>query len=142
MTDRPDLFAAVIINVGKLNAVRSELGFNGENNAKEYGTVKDPEEFKWLLEMDSYNHIKKGESYPSTLITTGMNDSRVPPWHSAKFAALLEEYSVSKNPILLKINFNNGHSNQNSKLDRISSIIDALSFAFWQTGHPDYQLKN
>lgn len=141
MTERPDLFAAVIINAGKLNTVRGEIGFNGENNIKEFGTVKKPEEFKWLLEMDSYHHIKKGETYPSTLIITGMNDSRVAPWHSAKFAAKLQRYNSSRNPILLDVKFKSGHGNSDSKKQRYEGVADVLSFAFWQTGHPDYQPK-
>ncbi|PKV52034.1 oligopeptidase B [Aquimarina sp. MAR_2010_214] len=139
MTERPDLFAAVIINVGKMNTIRSEVGFNGENNAKEFGTIKDSEEFKWLLEMDSYHHIKKGEAYPGTLIITGMNDSRVAPWHSAKFAAKLQKYNSSQNPILLDVKFESGHGSNDSKKERYEGVADILSFAFWQTGHPDYQ---
>ncbi|MEW7277763.1 prolyl oligopeptidase family serine peptidase [Aquimarina sp. 2201CG1-2-11] len=140
MTERPDLFAGVILSVGFLNTVRIEQGFNGENNAKEFGSVEDPEEFKGLLEMDSYHHIKKGVAYPATLITTGMNDSRVAPWHSAKFTSKLQESNASDNPVLLRVKFKSGHSS-NSTQERLENVADVLSFAFWQTGHPDYQPK-
>lgn len=141
MTERPDLFGAVIVSVGKMNTVRSEFGYNGENNVKEYGTVKDPEEFKGLLEMDSYHHIQKGVAYPATLVITGMNDARVPPWHSTKFAARLQDATSSDNPVLLDIDFESGHSTANSRKKRLNSVADVLAFAFWQTGHPDYQPK-
>ncbi len=141
MTERPDLFAAVIIDVGTLNTIRAETAFNGENNAKEFGTVKDFNEFKWLLEMDSYHNTEKGISYPATLAITGMNDSRVPPWHSAKFIAKLRECNISKNPILLDVKFKSGHGSNDSKNEKYEGIANVLAFAFWQTGHPDYQPK-
>ncbi|WP_271784972.1 prolyl oligopeptidase family serine peptidase [Aquimarina algiphila] len=142
MTERPDLFAAVIASVGVMNTVRAETGFNGENNAKEFGTIKNEKEFKGLLEMDSYHNIKKGVSYPATLVTTGMNDSRVAPWHSAKFVAKLQEYNSSENPILFDVDYGSGHNSSDSRKTRIKSVTDVLSFAFWQTGHPKYQLKD
>lgn len=141
MTERPDLFKAVILNVGCLNALRTETGYNGENNIKEFGSVKDSLGFRNLLAMDSYYHIKKGVSYPATLVTTGINDSRVPPWHSAKFVAKLLECNSSKNPVLLSIDSNGGHGFNTSKKKKEEKVAQALSFAFWQTGHPDYQLK-
>ncbi|WP_091407693.1 prolyl oligopeptidase family serine peptidase [Aquimarina amphilecti] len=140
MTERPDLFGASIIDVGFLNMIRAETGYNGKNNTKEFGTVENKEEFQYLMEMDSYYHIEKGKEYPASLITSGINDSRVPPWHSAKFAAKLQDFSENKTPILLKIDFDTGHSNTASD-KRLESVTNVLSFAFWQTGHPDYQPK-
>ena len=143
ITERPDLFSAAIINVGFMNTVRIENGLNGENNAKEFGTVEIEEEFKSLLEMDSYHHLKENTQYPATLITTGLNDSRVPPWHSAKFVAKIQDSQKdSIDPILFKVNFESGHGSGNSKTERIESTADILSFAFWRTGHPNYKLKN
>ncbi len=72
MTERPDLFKAVIAEVGVLNMLRDEVTPNSQ--PKEFGTIKDPKEFKGLLEMDAYHHIKKGVKYPTTLITAGIND--------------------------------------------------------------------
>ncbi|OED39685.1 hypothetical protein AB832_03845 [Flavobacteriaceae bacterium (ex Bugula neritina AB1)] len=142
MTERPDLFGAVIINVGIINMVRAETGFNGANNTKEFGTVKNKEEFDALLEMDSYHHIQKGVKYPSTLIITGMNDARVPPWHSGKFFAKLQGFNTSTNPILLKVKFKDGHLTTNSKQKKLDNNADIITFALQHTGHPDYQPEN
>lgn len=141
MTERPDLFAVVIANVGFMNAIKLESHSNGANNTKEFGTIKTKEGFQTLLEMDSYNNISKGKSYPATLLTTGMNDFRVPPWDPAKFVARLQDYNSSGNPILLKVDFESGHGSSNSKTKRLNDTADVLAFAFWQTGHPNYQPK-
>ncbi|OED39687.1 hypothetical protein AB832_03850 [Flavobacteriaceae bacterium (ex Bugula neritina AB1)] len=141
MTERPDLFGAVIANVGFMNTVRMEEGLNGANNTKEFGSVKNKDEFSWLLEMDSYHHIDKDVEYPATLITTGVNDARVPFWHSAKFAAKLQESTIGDTPILLKVGFQSGHGISLSKNKKLEDIADTLVFALWQTGHPDYQPK-
>ncbi|REC77115.1 prolyl oligopeptidase [Chryseobacterium elymi] len=139
MTERPDLFKAVILEVGMTNAIRDE--FTPNNNAKEFGTVKNPKEFKALLEMDAYHHIKKGVKYPSTYITGGINDERVTVWEPVKFAAKLMANDASNNPILLKIDFEGGHSGNVPVAQRYANLGDIFAFAFWQLGHPDYQPK-
>lgn len=139
MTERPDLFKAAIVEVGMTNMLRFENTPNGEGNIKEFGTVKKPDEFKSLLEMDAYHHIKKGVKYPATLITGGMNDNRVIVWQPVKFAAKLIASNISKSPILLKIDYEGGHGNNVPIAQRYSNLSDIFAFAFWQLGHPDYQ---
>ena len=141
ITERPDLFAAAVIRVGMFNMVRSEFGSNGKNNIKEFGTVKDSIEFKALLEMDAYHHIKKGVEYPAIYLTAGMNDSRVPAWQPAKFAARLQANSGSNNPILLDVDFEGGHGFEASAEKKDQELAKIMTFLFWQTGHPDYQPK-
>lgn len=139
MTERPDLFKAVIAEVGVMNPLRDETTPNGQ--PKEFGTIKDPKEFKSLLEMDSYHHIKKGVKYPASFITGGMNDQRVIVWEPTKFAAKLMADDSSNNPILLKIDFKGGHGANVPITQRYAGIGDIFAFAFWQLGHPDYQPK-
>ncbi|WP_347220030.1 prolyl oligopeptidase family serine peptidase [Chryseobacterium sp.] len=139
MTERPDLFKAVIAEVGAMNMLRDEASINSQ--PQEFGSIKDPEEFKGLLEMDAYQHIKKGVKYPATFITGGMNDQRVVPWMPTKFAAKLMAKSASDSPVLLKIDFEGGHSGNVPIAQRYANIGDIFEFAFWQLGHPDYQPK-
>ncbi|MGH8674582.1 MAG: prolyl oligopeptidase family serine peptidase, partial [Burkholderiales bacterium] len=89
MTERPDLFAAVIPDVGLLDAVRAETTANGIPNIPEFGTVKKEDEFRALLAMSSYHHVKQGTPYPAVLLVHGVNDPRVDVWHSSKMAARL-----------------------------------------------------
>ncbi|MBL3547915.1 prolyl oligopeptidase family serine peptidase [Chryseobacterium sp. KMC2] len=139
MTERPDLFKVVIGEVGSLNMLRDEATINSQ--PKEFGSVKDPKEFKALLEMDAYHHIKKGIKYPATFITGGMNDQRVAVWEPVKFAAKLMADNSSDNPILLQIDFKGGHSGNVPIAQRYANLGDMFTFALWQLGHPDYQPK-
>jgi prolyl oligopeptidase len=143
MTERPDLFGAVIVEAGVLNALRSEKNGIGGTDVSEYGSINNPKEFKGILEMDAYLHIKKGVKYPATLISTGINDPRIAPWQSTKFAAKLLADSKSKNDILLKIDYEGGHGGGAIPIvQRYSVLSDIFAFAFWQLGHPDYQPKD
>ncbi|MFK7749590.1 MAG: prolyl oligopeptidase family serine peptidase [Kordia sp.] len=141
ITERPELYAAAIIRVGTLNTLRSENTPNGLNGIKEYGTVKDAKEFQYLLEMDAYQHIKKGAKYPALLLTAGMNDTRVPAWQPGKFAAKMIEATTANKPIILNVDFKSGHGFDASDEKRSTELQDILSFAFWQTGHKNFTLK-
>jgi prolyl oligopeptidase len=140
VTDRPDLYAVCIASVPSMNVLRYEAEPNGGNNIKEYGSHKDSLKFRALLEMDSYHHIRDGEQYPATLITTGINDFRVAAWNPAKFAAKMQAANSSENPILLSVDFDAGHLSNNGKLKGYTNFANYIAFALWQTGHPDYTL--
>ena len=141
MTERPDLFAVAIPQVGCLNTVRAEESPNGPVNVPEFGTVKDSVECMALIEMDSYLHIKDGDKYPSTLITAGINDPRVIAWQPAKFAARLEAANKSGKPVLFLVDYEAGHGIGNTKTKNFEELADVFSFALWQTGHPDFKIK-
>jgi prolyl oligopeptidase len=139
MTERPDLFAAAIPSVGVMNAVRGEETPSGPQNVPEFGTIQDSVECMALIEMDAYQHLREGVEYPATLVTAGMNDTRVIAWQPAKFAARLQAVNVSSKPILLKVNYEAGHGIGDTRMIYYQDMADRLSFAFWQTGHPDFQ---
>jgi prolyl oligopeptidase len=141
MTERPDLFAAAIPDVGCMNPLRAEESPNGPVNVPEFGTVKDSVECMALIEMDSYLHLEKGTEYPATLVTAGMNDPRVIAWQPAKFAAKLKACNASDNPILFWVDYEAGHGIGDTKSKAFESLVDMLSFELWQTGHPEYQIK-
>ncbi|NTU67251.1 MAG: prolyl oligopeptidase family serine peptidase [Chlorobiaceae bacterium] len=138
MTERPDLFAAAMPQVGLLNAVRGEESPNGPANVPEFGSVTNPQECRTLLEMDAYLHLKKGVRYPAALVTAGMNDPRVIAWEPAKFAARLQASTASKRPVLFFTDFEAGHGIGDRKTKQFESLADILSFGLWQTGHPEF----
>lgn len=141
MTERPDLFAAVISEAGVLNPLRMETQPGaGGSNIREFGTVNDSTECMALIEMDAYLHIKDSTDYPATYLTVGMNDPRVVPWESGKFAARLQNSTNLKKPVLLYADFKSGHKGSSGK-KVYEEWGNVFSFALWQTKHPDYQLK-
>ncbi|ESQ87012.1 prolyl oligopeptidase family serine peptidase [Asticcacaulis benevestitus] len=109
ITERPDLFSAAIGDVGLFNALRFEITANGPGNDEEFGTVKKPEEFKALLEMDAYHHVKDGIKYPACLFITNANDPRVEPWVIGKMAARMQSATASGKPVILRVDYTSGH---------------------------------
>ena len=140
ITERPDLYAAAICEVGVANSLRAEFSPNGPGNIAEFGTVKDSIECKALYEMDGVQHVQNNVNYPATLCIAGWNDPRVVPWQPAKFAASLQNASKSGKPVLLKVNYDSGHFTED-KYVNYKNIADQNAFFLWQTGHPLYQIR-
>ncbi len=140
LTERPDLYRVGLMYAPFINATRSEFMPNGANSTKEFGTLKNEEEAKGLIEMDAYLHINKQQKYPAIYTVTGFNDGLVAAWDSGKFVAKMQNISDTKNPVLMRVNFEDGHGSANIN-DSYQTVTDMYAFALWQTGHPDYQLK-
>lgn len=141
ITERPDLFAAAVCNVGCANAMRLEFSPNGPVNTPEFGTVKDPVECQALYEMDGFQHVQKGVKYPAVLGVCGWNDPRVSPWQPGKFVAALQAASTSGKPVLLKVNYDNGHFTE-EKTVTFKNFAGQYAFMLWQTGDKDFQPAN
>ncbi|MEY2536383.1 MAG: prolyl oligopeptidase [Verrucomicrobiota bacterium] len=134
ITQHPELFRAVVSAVGIYDMLRVELAPNGAFNVTEFGTVKDPEQFKALYAYSPYHHLVDGTKYPSILMMTGANDGRVAPYHSRKMIARLDEANKSTNPILLRTTSSAGHGIGTALSERIKQQADQYSFLFAQLG--------
>src|SRR6195256_1573125 len=134
LTQRPDLFRAVVSSVGIYDMLRVELTPNGAFNVTEFGTVKDPDQFKALYAYSPYHHVVDGTDYPSVLMLTGANDGRVAPYHSRKMVARLDEANKSGNPILLRTSSSAGHGIGTALNERIKQLADTYAFLFAQLG--------
>src|SRR5579872_2557592 len=141
LTERPDLVTVAISQVGVSNATRAEFSENGPDNVPEFGTVKDPDGFKGLFEMDAYQHVKDGAPYPAVLLTTGANDPRVAPWEAGKMTARLQAATSSKKPIILRVETDAGHGVGSTRKQRDDETADTYAFILWQTGDPRFQPK-
>jgi prolyl oligopeptidase len=133
LTQHPDLFRAVVSHVGIYDMLRSELWPNGAFNVTEFGSVKDPEQFKALFAYSPYHHVVDGTRYPAVLLLSGTNDARVNPADSRKLAARLQAASSADHPILLRIS-GSGHGFGTSLTDSLAQQADRLAFLFWQLG--------
>ncbi|CAN5204591.1 prolyl oligopeptidase family serine peptidase [soil metagenome] len=140
ITERPDLYAAAICNVGCANAMRLEFSPNGPANIPEFGTVKDSLECKALYVMDGMQHVKEGTGYPAVIGVGGWNDPRVIVWQPGKFIAALQNATTSGKPVLMKVNYDNGHFTEDKSVT-FANFADQFAFAMWQCGHPDFQMK-
>ncbi|MEJ0067149.1 MAG: prolyl oligopeptidase family serine peptidase [Caulobacteraceae bacterium] len=141
LTERPDLLAVAIPRVGVSDAMRSEFSPNGPPNVPEFGTVKDASDFKGLLEMDAYQHVRDGVRYPAVLLTTGLNDPRVAPWEPGKMAARLQAATRSGKPVILRVEADAGHGLGSTRRQADEEWADIFSFILWQTGDPRFQPK-
>ncbi len=134
LTQRPDLFRAVISRVGIYDMLRVETFPNGVFNVTEFGTVKEKDQFQALYAYSPYHHVKDGTDYPSILFLTGANDGRVDPMNSRKMTARLQAATHSGRPVLLRTSSNAGHGIGASLDQRIDQDADVFSFLFDQLG--------
>jgi prolyl oligopeptidase len=139
ITEHPELFAAALDVVGVSDAVRSEFTPNGPPNIPEFGSVKNPDQVKALLNMDAYLNVHDGTRYPAVMLITGINDPRVSSWELAKFTARLQEASTSGRPILLRVDYDAGHGFLDSSRKQTESLLtDQFAFLLWQLGDPAF----
>jgi prolyl oligopeptidase len=134
LTQRPDLFRVVVSYVGVYDMLRAELDPNGAFNVTEYGTVKDPDQFKALYAYSPYHHVKDGTAYPAILMLTGENDHRVNPMQSRKMIARLQAADSSGHLILLRTSAASGHGFGTALDEQVEENADVFAFLFDQLG--------
>jgi len=134
LTQRPDLFRAVVSSVGIYDMLRVELTPNGAFNVTEFGTVKDNDQFNALYAYSPYHKVRDGAAYPAVLFLTGENDGRVDPYNSRKMAARLQAATSSGKPILLRISLDTGHGSGTGLDKRIEESADIYAFLMSQLG--------
>jgi prolyl oligopeptidase len=144
ITERPDLFAAALDNVGMSDDLRAELQINGPANIPEFGTVKNEAEFHDLLNISAYHRLKDRTAYPAVLLTTGVNDPRVDPWQMNKMTARLQAAtSSSGRPVLLRVDYDAGHGGIGAtRTQQTALLTDQFSFLLWQLGDPEFQTSH
>ena len=134
LTQRPDLFRAIVSEVGVYDMIRVETTPNGAFNTTEYGSVKDPAQFKALLAYSPYHNVKDAAPYPAVLLTAGDNDGRVDPYNSRKFAARLQLATSSGRPVLLRTSASSGHGIGTALDERVREYADIYAFLMDQLG--------
>lgn len=128
LTQRPDLFRAVVSTVGIYDMLRVELDPNGAFNTTEFGSVKDKAQFDALYAYSPLRNVRDGTDYPAILMMTGDNDGRVNPAHSRKMIARLQQADPSGKAILLRTSASSGHGIGTALSERIEQNVDLYGF--------------
>ena len=132
LTQRPDLYGAVVCTYPLLDMVRFHKFLVGRYWIPEYGSSENPEQFKYIYDYSPYHHVKKGTKYPAVLFITGDADTRVAPLHARKMTALLQASTGSGKPIMLRYYTSAGHAGGQPASERIEELAETMSFLLWQ----------
>jgi prolyl oligopeptidase len=140
MTQRPELFGAVICGVPLLDMLRYHKFGLGKTWVPEYGNPEQPEDFQWLARYSPYHQLRAGVAYPPLLMTSADTDDRVDPMHARKFVAALEALeepasvpavpasSQQKPQTWLRIERNAGHGGADLRRSYIERAADEYAF--------------
>jgi prolyl oligopeptidase len=134
MTQRPDLFRAVLCMVPMLDMLRYHLFDNAHVWKEEFGTADDPEDFAALLGYSPYHNVREGTAYPATMIVSGDSDQNCNPLHARKMTARLQTATVADLPIILDYNHHRGHSPVLPLTERVKGLTDRMAFLCDQLG--------
>jgi prolyl oligopeptidase len=130
LTQRPDLFRAVLVQVPLLDMLRYHNFLIARLWIPEYGSADDPEQFRWLRAYSPYHHVKAGVQYPAVLLATAESDTRVDPMHARKMAARLQADTASDRPILLRLEARAGHGAGKPLSKVLDELTDSWTFVF------------
>jgi prolyl oligopeptidase len=136
LTQRPDLYRAVVCSAPLLDMVRYEHFSLGRTWNDEYGTADDAEELGWLLSYSPYHHVHDGTVYPAVLFTVFDSDTRVDPLHARKMCAALQHATAGDTdtrPVLLRRETDVGHGAR-SVSRSVTLATDQLAFLAAHTG--------
>jgi prolyl oligopeptidase len=138
LTQRPELFSAVICSAPLLDMVRYEQFGLGETWNDEYGRADDAEELSWLLGYSPYHHVRAGTAYPAVLFTVFDGDTRVDPMHARKMCAAVQHATtapLATAPVLLRREKDVGHGAR-AVSRTVTLASEQLAFAAARTGLP------
>ncbi|MDQ3713497.1 MAG: S9 family peptidase [Acidobacteriota bacterium] len=133
---RPDLFKAVIAQVPFVDVMNTMLDASLPLTTGEYiewGNPNEKEAFDYMIKYSPYDNVK-AQKYPNMLIETSLNDSQVPFWEGAKFAAKIREMKTGDNMILLKTNMGAGHGGSSGRYDKLKEVAFDYAYALSQVG--------
>lgn len=128
MTQRPDLFRAVVCMVPVLDMLRYHLFDNAHVWKEEFGTADDAEDFAALLSYSPYHNVHEGTAYPATMVISGDSDQNCNSLHARKMTARLQTCNISEGPIFLDYSQHRGHSPVLPLSERVEALTDRMAF--------------
>ncbi|MEX1363744.1 MAG: prolyl oligopeptidase family serine peptidase, partial [Nannocystaceae bacterium] len=134
MTQRPELFGAVVCAVPLLDMVRYHLFGSGKTWVPEYGDPEVAGDFSFLRAYSPYHRIEDGTEYPALLMLSADSDDRVDPMHARKFTAAIQAASVSGEPAIMRIERKAGHGGAGTRNKAVAQQVDTYSFLMSELG--------
>jgi prolyl oligopeptidase len=134
LTQRPDLFRAVVIQVPLLDMLRYHRFLIARLWIPEYGSADDPAQFRWLRAYSPYHRVRDGIPYPAVLVATAESDTRVDPMHARKMVARLQAATTSGHPVLLRLEARAGHGAGKPLAKVLDELTDSWTFVFSELG--------
>ena len=141
LTQRPDLFRAVVCEVPLLDMLHFDKFGSGKTWVPEYGSPSNPDQFHALYGYSPYHHVQQGRPYPAVLICSAANDDRVDPMHARKMTAALQAASISGQPILLRVENQSGHGGGDQVKKTVVYATDIWGFLINELGMQVHQPK-
>ncbi len=134
LTQRPDLFRAVVCGAPLLDMVRYQKFKIAKLWVPEYGSSDDPKQLRYILAYSPYQHVQPGVTYPAVMFWSGDGDTRVDPLHARKMTAEMQAEAAPKRPIIIRYDTLTGHSGGRSVDQQINFDADFLAFVKSQIG--------
>ncbi len=125
LTQRPELFKAVVCQVPLLDMFRYNKLLAGASWMAEYGNPDLPEEWAYIQKYAPYQNLRAGIKYPVPLFTTTTRDDRVHPGHARKMAAKMESLGY---PFYYYENMEGGHGSGSTNEQR--AFMNAIEYAY------------
>ena len=134
ITQRPDLMKAIYCGVPLLDMIRYHKSKIANIWKEEYGSAEVEEQFKYILKYSPYHNVRPGTKYPAIIVTAGINDARVDPYHARKFVGALRDANSSNAPILLQVQQSSGHGGGTQLSIIAGQSADKMAFLMDQVG--------
>ncbi len=133
---RPDLFKGVVAQVPFVDVMNTMMDASLPLTTSEWiewGNPNKVEEFQYMMKYSPYDNVK-AQKYPAMLVQVSLNDSQVPYWEGAKFAAKIRDMKTDTNPLLVKANMGAGHGGASGRYDALRETAFTYAFVLWQMG--------
>ncbi len=132
----PETFKAALAQVPFVDVINTMMDASLPLTTEEWiewGNPNEKKAFDYMIQYSPYDNVK-AQNYPNMLIEISINDSQVPYWEGAKFAAKLRAMKTDDNVILLKTNMGAGHGGSSGRFDRLKEIAFDYAYALSQVG--------
>ena len=132
----PETFKAAIAQVPFVDVMNTMLDADlplTTGEWIEWGNPNEKKAWDYMITYSPYENVKP-QNYPNMLVEVSLNDSQVPYWEGAKWAAKVRDVKTGDGVIMLKTNMGAGHGGASGRYDRLKEVAFEYSYALTQVG--------